>query len=359
MFSSTIIKPVFGDKKWPVLISGPCSAETREQVLSTARQLSSLPVDLFRAGIWKPRTRPDSFEGIGSVGLEWLQEVKAETGLKVTTEVAMASHVEQCLKAGIDVFWIGARTTVNPFSVQEIADALQGVDIPVMIKNPISPDLALWIGAFERLERAGIKRMAAIHRGFSSLEASVYRNKPQWQLALEFRRLLPGIELIADPSHICGNRTHLHPIAQKALDLNYDGLMMECHTDPDHAWSDASQQITPGQLAKLIKELVLRNATTDDSEYNEHLHELRDSIDRLDRELIHVLHERMTISEQIARLKKEKNITIYQAARWNEVIKNALNESGKLGLSPYFIQNVLRAIHEESINHQDSIMNAE
>jgi len=328
MFSSTIIKPVFGDKKWPVLISGPCSAETREQVLATARQLSALPVDLFRAGIWKPRTRPDSFEGIGAVGLEWLQEVKAETGLKVTTEVAMASHVEQCLKAGIDVFWIGARTTVNPFSVQEIADALQGVDIPVMIKNPISPDLALWIGAFERLERAGIKRMAAIHRGFSSLEASVYRNKPQWQLALEFRRLLPGIQLIADPSHICGNRTHLHPIAQKALDLNYDGLMMECHTDPDHAWSDASQQITPGQLGKLIKELVLRNATTDDSEYNEHLHELRDSIDRLDRELIHVLHERMTISEQIARLKKEKNITIYQAARWNEVIKNALNEAG-------------------------------
>ena len=359
MMQIKAIKPVFNGDKWPILIAGPCSAETEAQVMETARQLAEQQIDLFRAGVWKPRTRPDSFEGVGKRALGWLQRVKEETGLKITTEVAKASHVELCLKAGIDVLWIGARTTVNPFSVQEIATALQGVDIPVMIKNPISPDLALWIGAFERLERAGIQKMAAIHRGFLSLDNSLYRNKPQWQLALELRRLLPMVQMIADPSHICGTRTHLHDVAQKALDLNYDGLMLECHIHPDQALSDAAQQLTPRDYAELIKKLVLRNTTTDDTVYHEHLSELRQVIDRLDRELIHMLHERMKVSEDIARLKKDKNITIFQAARWNEVIKNALDESSKLGLSPSFIQNVLRAIHEESINHQDRVMNTE
>lgn len=353
------IQTIFKQDKWPALIGGPCSAETEEQVLSTAEGLKDVGIDLFRSGIWKPRTRPNSFEGIGAIGLEWLKNVKAKYGYKITTEVANAQHVELCLKAGIDVLWIGARTTVNPFSVQEIASALEGVDIPVMIKNPISPDLALWIGAFERMHKSGIRKMAGIHRGFSSLDNSKYRNKPQWQIALELRRYLPGLQLIVDPSHICGNRIHLLHVAQKALDLNYDGIMLEAHCNPKEAWSDAKQQITPKAYKNLIDQFILRNTNSGNVKYQARLHELRDSIDEIDKDLIHILNDRMEVSEKIAQLKKDNNITIFQAERWNEVIESAQAEGKKLGLSPAFITNVLKAIHEESINHQDNVMNIE
>lgn len=351
------IQPIFREDKWPVLIAGPCSAETEEQVIQTAEGLQGMNIDLFRAGIWKPRTRPNCFEGMGQIALPWMKRVKEQFGFKLTTEVANAQHVELCLEAGIDVLWIGARTTVNPFSVQEIASALEGVDIPVMIKNPISPDLALWIGAFERLHKSGIKKMAAIHRGFSAYGQKKYRNKPEWQIPLELRIHLPNLQIIVDPSHICGNRINLQHVAQKALDLNYDGIMMETHIDPENAWSDADQQVTPNNYQQIIEHLIHRNTNSRDADYQAQLNKLRDMIDEIDRDLIHVLNDRMEVAERIAQLKKDNNITIYQQERWTEVINNALQEGKKLGMNDHFINGILSAIHEESINLQDSVMN--
>jgi chorismate mutase len=352
------IRPIFNTSKRPVLIAGPCSAETEEQVLATARALAAQrQVDLFRAGIWKPRTRPDSFEGIGVKGLPWLQRVRRETGLKVTTEVANAEHVEQALAHEIDVLWIGARTSANPFSVQEIADALAGMDIPVMVKNPVNPDLKLWQGAMERLYKAGIRRMAMIHRGFSYYGETQYRNTPRWQIPIELKRLLPDVQLICDHSHICGRRDSLLSVAQKALDLNYDGLMTEVHPTPDEAWSDPSQQLTPGQYQKLIQSLVLRNASSDDPEFLAVIDQLRHQIDEIDEEMIHLLATRMRLAEEIGGFKRKKQIAILQTQRWNEVFQKGLSLGHQYGLSEAFMTALLKTIHQESINHQAFVMN--
>ncbi len=344
----------------PLIIAGPCSAETEAQVLQAARDLAQLgKVHLFRSGIWKPRTRPGSFEGIGTEGLSWLKRVKEETGLKVTTEVASTQHVFEALKYGIDVVWLGARTTVNPFSVQEVADALRGVDIPVMIKNPINPDLKLWIGAIERIYAAGISRIAVIHRGFSYHGDTKYRNVPRWQIPIELKRRFPELEIVVDNSHICGNRHMLQAVAQKALDLNYAGIMTEVHPDPDNAWSDAAQQITPETFGKLVEQLVFRAATTDDPEFLEHIDHLRHEIDELDEELLNLLGRRMLIAESIGRYKKRNNIAILQTNRWNEILERTAALGKTKGLSKTFVETILRAIHQESINHQEKIMNRE
>jgi len=351
------LEPVFKTDKWPILIAGPCSAETEEQLIQTARGLADMKIDLFRSGVWKPRTRPNAFEGVGEQALPWLQRVQKEFGFKVCTEVANTAHVDMCLKAGIDVLWIGARTTVNPFSVQEIANALTGTNIPVLVKNPVSPDLSLWLGAIERLYNAGIKKIAVVHRGFSTLEKTRYRNKPQWEIALELKRHLPDIQLIVDPSHICGNKENLQHISQKALDLNYDGIMLETHIDPENAWSDAEQQVKPLQFKNIIDSLILRNKFSKDLAFLENLKQLRTQIDQIDIDLIHLLSDRMLISEHIACLKKENNISIFQHERWNEVISHSIEEAQKVGLSEAFVHKLLNAIHEESINHQDIVMN--
>ena len=351
------IKPVFENLKRPVLIAGPCSAETEEQVMRTAEQLADKNIDLFRAGIWKPRTRPNSFEGIGRDGLRWLKQVKETYGLKTTVEVANTQHVFESLKAGVDVLWIGARTTVNPFSVQEVADALEGIDIPVLVKNPINPDLSLWIGAIERLYKAGISRLGIIHRGFSTYGKSVYRNIPRWEIALELKRRYPELQLIVDASHICGNRTLLNDISQQALDLNYDGLMLETHIDPDNAWSDAAQQVTPTGFQDIVDRLIIRELKSSSKEYQENIHELRNQIDNIDREIMHLLSDRMKLSEAIGNYKKLNNISIYQPDRWNEIIETVVKKGEDQGLSGDFIRKVFTAIHEESINHQARIMN--
>ena len=351
------IQPVFKKNKRPILITGPCSAETEEQVLQTAHGLKDLPVDLFRAGIWKPRTRPDSFEGVGKTGLKWLQRVKAETGLKVTTEVANTQHVFDALKHGIDVLWIGARTTVNPFSVQEIADALEGTDIPVLVKNPINPDLKLWMGALERLFKAGIKKLAVIHRGFSFHGQSSYRNVPRWQIPIELKRQFPDLQIICDNSHICGRRDTLLAVAQEAMDLNFDGLMTEVHPNPDEAWSDAAQQITPVAFAELFQQLVLRQTNTDDPAFLETLVHLRHQIDDIDEDLMRLLSRRMQLSDRIGSYKKRNNISILQPQRWNEILEKAQEQGDSYQLNPDFITVILKAIHQESINRQNRIMN--
>lgn len=349
--------PVFEKKERPILIAGPCSAETEEQVLETARGLAGKGVDLFRAGIWKPRTRPGAFEGVGAVGLKWLQKVKAETGLKITTEVATKDHVFEAIKHGIDVFWLGARTTVNPFSVQEVADALAGMDVPVLIKNPINADLKLWIGAIERIYKAGITRIGVVHRGFSVHGDSKYRNAPLWQLPIELKRQFPDLQIICDHSHICGRRDILQEVAQRSLDLNYDGLMTEVHPTPDNAWSDAAQQITPHKYGVMIKELVLRNVTSDDSNFIRTLDFIRHQIDQVDEELMNLYGKRMKLAEQIGEYKKENNIAILQPTRWNEILEGAVAEGEKRELSKRFVETVLRAIHQESISHQAKVMN--
>ncbi|MCB0640807.1 MAG: bifunctional 3-deoxy-7-phosphoheptulonate synthase/chorismate mutase type II, partial [Phaeodactylibacter sp.] len=351
------IKPVFEDKKRPIIIAGPCSAETEEQVLQTAHALSSQPVDLFRAGIWKPRTRPNSFEGVGTVGLSWLRRVKQETGLKVTTEVANREHAFEALKYGIDVLWLGARTTVNPFSVQEVADAIQGVDIPVLVKNPINPDLKLWIGAIERMYKAGITRIGVIHRGFSYHGETKYRNVPRWQLPIELKRQFPDLQIICDNSHICGRRDTLLAVAQKAMDLNFDGIMTEVHPTPDEAWSDAMQQITPAQFQELQESLIVRKATTRDTEFLQNLDHLRHEIDEIDDELLNLLSTRMKLAEHIGEYKKRNNISILQPTRWNEILEAAVQKGQLKGLSEGFITTLLRAVHEESIKHQEQVMN--
>lgn len=343
----------------PIIIAGPCSAETEAQVMLAARELAQQKVDFYRAGIWKPRTRPNAFEGVGSTGLAWLRRVKEETGMKVTTEVANTQHAYEALKYGIDVLWIGARTTVNPFSVQEIADALKGVDIPVLVKNPINPDLKLWIGAIERLYKAGITRIAAIHRGFSYHGDTKYRNVPRWQIPIDLKRQFPDLPIICDNSHICGRRDILQTVAQKAMDLNFNGLMTEVHPNPDEAWSDAEQQITPAEYQELMSHIVFRQPTTDDMEFLENLEHLRHEIDELDEELLNLLGQRMKLAEGIGEYKKRKNISILQASRWNEILERSLAKGRAKGLSEEFVTVVLKAIHQESINHQARIMNSE
>ncbi len=351
------IKPIFTKKDRPIVIAGPCSAESEEQVLTTAKALAQQNIDLFRAGIWKPRTRPGSFEGVGRIGLKWLQKVKSETGLKVTTEVANKDHVFEALKHGIDVLWLGARTTVNPFSVQEVADALEGTQVPVMIKNPINPDLKLWMGAIERIYNAGIEHIAVIHRGFSHHGDTGYRNVPRWQIPIELKRQFPNLEIICDNSHICGRRDILKDVAQKAMDLNFDGLMTETHPDPDNAWSDAMQQITPKVFGELVDDLVLRTSTTDDVLFSETLVHLRSEIDEIDTELINILGRRMEIADKIGLFKKDNNIPILQTTRWNEILEKQVSKGQKVGLSEAFMSILLRAVHQESINHQAEVMN--
>ncbi|MFP5042552.1 chorismate mutase [Parasediminibacterium sp. JCM 36343] len=345
--------------KRPLIISGPCSAETEEQVLATAQGLAATGVvDVMRAGIWKPRTRPGSFEGIGTKGLPWLQAAKKITGLPVAVEVATAKQVEDALHFDVDILWLGARTTVNPFSVQEIADALRGVDVPVLIKNPINPDLELWIGAVERVAKAGIKQIGLIHRGFSSYGNTEYRNAPMWHLAIEMKRRHPELMMINDPSHICGRRDILLEVAQKAIDLDFDGLIIESHVDPDHAWSDAKQQITPAKLGEMIGSIRWRKEDTASAEYHAALEKLRQQIDQLDDELMQILGQRIKVSEKIGLYKKDNNITILQTNRWNEILERATAKGDKLGLSKEFITKYLDAVHMESINHQNKIMNA-
>jgi len=347
----------FPESERPLVIAGPCSAESEEQVLTTARQLKEHNINLFRAGIWKPRTRPNSFEGVGSIGLEWMRLVQKEVGMKVSTEVANVKHVYETLRSGVDIIWIGARTSANPFAMQEIADALKGVDIPVFVKNPINPDVDLWIGAIERIQNAGIKRVGAIHRGFSTFDKTRYRNIPQWQIPIELRRRMPKIPMICDPSHIGGRRDILQEISQKAMDMNYDGLIIESHCNPDKAWSDASQQITPDQLNKLLKNLVMRTVNTDNPIFLHNLEDLRLKIDQYDEKLLNILEERMKVAEIIGKYKKENNITILQPDRWQEILSNTIEKGKNRDLSDEFIANLFKAIHQESINKQTRIMN--
>lgn len=340
----------------PYLIAGPCSAETEAQVLDVAHELASLGIDLFRAGVWKPRTRPGAFEGNGAAALPWLRRVKAETGLHVAIEVATAHQVYEALKFGVDVLWIGARTTVNPFSVQEIADALRGVDVPVLIKNPVNPDLDLWIGAIERIRNAGVDRVGAVHRGFSSYAKSKFRNAPYWEIPVELRRRMPDLPLLCDNSHICGNRDDLLEVAQQALDLNYDGLMTEVHCAPDQAWSDAKQQITPYAYGEMTARLVVRRETTDNADFLENLENLRHKIDEVDLELFNLLARRMRLAEAIGRYKRRNNISILQTARWNEILENAFLLGQERQMSNEFVEKFLSAVHQESIAHQHAVM---
>ncbi|MBA4139433.1 MAG: bifunctional 3-deoxy-7-phosphoheptulonate synthase/chorismate mutase type II [Segetibacter sp.] len=345
--------------KRPLIISGPCSAETEEQVIETATRLAKTgKVDMLRAGIWKPRTRPGMFEGIGTKGLGWLAQAKKITGLPVAVEVATAKQVEDALHFDIDLLWIGARTTVNPFSVQEVADALRGVNVPVLVKNPINPDLELWTGALERVTKAGIKKIGLIHRGFSSYGNTEYRNAPMWHLAIEMKRRNPEIMMINDPSHICGNRTMLQDVAQKAINLDFDGLMIESHIDPDKAWSDAKQQITPETLAQLLDSIKWRHETTDEKEFVVALEKLREQINHIDDELMQLLGQRMKIADKIGEYKKNNSITILQTNRWNEILERAFKKGEALGLSKEFITKYYDSVHMESINHQNRIMNS-
>ena len=345
--------------KRPLIISGPCSAETEEQILFTAHRLAAKgKVDILRAGIWKPRTRPGQFEGVGITGLPWLAKAKEQTGLPFTIEVATAKQVEDALSFGVDVLWIGARTTVNPFSVQEIADALRGIDIPVLIKNPINPDLELWTGAVERVAKAGIKNIGLIHRGFSSYGNTAYRNAPMWHLAIEMKRRNPNMMLICDPSHICGRRDILLEVSQKSIDLDYDGLMIESHIDPDNAWSDAKQQITPEVLGELIGNIIWRKEITDNATMHTAMEDLRRQIDQLDDELMQILSQRMKVADKIGAYKKDNNITILQTIRWNEILQRAIVKCEQLGLSKDFVIKYFDAVHMESINHQNNIMNS-
>jgi chorismate mutase len=343
----------------PFLISGPCSVETEEQLMQTATQLAiGKKVHVMRGGIWKPRTRPDSFEGVGEVGLMWMAQAKKETGLKIATEVANAEHVELCLKYGFDMLWIGARTTVNPFSVQEIAEALRGVDIPVLVKNPVNPDLQLWIGALERIQRSGITKLAAIHRGFSHFGESIYRNKPMWEIPIALQTQFPQLSIFCDPSHICGRRDLLLPVAQKAMDLGMDGLMLESHIAPDQAWTDAKQQVTPQALFELLDQLHVRVVSTNDVGFTNELHSIRSRVDKIDEEIIQLIGQRMQVTEELGYYKKEHNITILQVERWKEIIETRTMLAEKLGISQEFIDKYLEILHKESIRTQTRAMNS-
>lgn len=346
------------DLKRPLVISGPCSAETEEQTLETARALAAVGIKVFRAGIWKPRTRPGAFEGVGSLGLPWLKRVKEETGMYVGVEVATSFHVYEALKHGVDLVWVGARTSANPFAVQEVADALKGVNIPVLVKNPVNPDLDLWIGALERINNAGITQLAAIHRGFSTYDKSEFRNHPQWQIPIELHRRIPELPIITDPSHIAGKRELLAGICQEAMDLNFDGLIIESHICPEKAWSDASQQVTPQGLKDILDNLVLRRPKIGDTPRNE-LDDLRKTIDKLDNQLLDILKERMRISEAIGMYKYQNNITILQSRRYDEIMRDRIERAEKRGLNADFTTRIFESIHEESISCQSAIMNRE
>lgn len=341
----------------PLVIAGPCSAETEEQVLAIAHALKNSDVSIFRAGIWKPRTRPGGFEGVGEKGLKWLRKAKEETGLLLAVEVANAHHVKLALQYDIDVLWIGARTTVNPFAVQEIADVLQNTDKIVLLKNPVNPDLSLWIGGVERLQKAGIKKIGVIHRGFSTYDKTKYRNNPEWQIPIELQSKFPDLPLICDPSHITGKRNMIQEVSQQALDLNYDGLMIETHSNPDDAWSDAAQQITPDVLKQLFVDLKVRKVFDETGDFNSQLTNLRTQIDELDSKLISILAKRMQIADAIGQVKKEKNVAVLQSNRWNEVLRRMIAEGEGKGLSEEFILRLFQAIHQESIVHQEKVMN--
>ncbi len=345
--------------KRPLIISGPCSAETEEQVIETAQRLAATgKVDMLRAGIWKPRTKPGMFEGVGAKGLPWLQQAKKITGLPTTVEVATGKQVQDALTFDVDVLWIGARTTVNPFSVQEVADALRGVDVPVLIKNPINPDLELWSGAVERVARAGVKQIGLIHRGFHTYGNTEYRNAPMWHLAIEMKRRNPELPIINDPSHICGRRDILKDVSQRAIDLDFDGLMIESHIDPDKAWSDAKQQITPEVLAEMLDSIIWRKEDINSEEYHAALEKLRQQINHLDDELMQILGQRMKIAEKIGEYKRDNKITILQTNRWNEILERAFKKGDNLNLSHEFITKYFDAVHMESINHQKKVLDA-
>ncbi len=341
------------DPKRPLVIAGPCSAETEEQVMETARQLHANGIKIFRAGIWKPRTKPGGFEGVGAEGLPWLKRVKEELGMYVATEVANAKHIREALAADVDMLWIGARTSANPFAVQEIADALEGTDIPVLVKNPVNPDLDLWIGAIERIYNAGVRKIAAIHRGFSSYDKKVYRNLPFWHIPIELRRLMPEVPILCDPSHIGGKRELVGPLSQQAMDLNFDGLIVETHVNPEKAWSDATQQITPEILDVILNTLVIR----DMSQSTENLTALRKQIDECDNNLLELLARRMRVSEEIGQYKKEHNMPILQEQRYEEILQDRIAQAEQMGMKGDFMKTVLVAIHEESVRHQMVIMN--
>jgi chorismate mutase len=339
----------------PLVIAGPCSAETEKQVLNIAHQLKDTDATVLRAGIWKPRTRPGNFEGVGALGLKWLQKAKEETGMLITTEVANANHVDLALKHDVDILWIGARTTVSPFIVQEIAEALKGTDKPVLIKNPVNPDLSLWLGAVERFYTEGVNNLGVIHRGFSAYEKTRYRNNPEWQLPIDLQNRFPDLPLILDPSHIAGRRDIIFDLCQTALDLNFDGLMVETHHDPDNAWSDAAQQITPSALVKIMDDLKIRKETSAEAEYNNKINTLRTQIDVIDHQLIEVLGKRMKVSDGIGELKKANNVAVLQSKRWNEILGKMILEGEENKLSEEFILRMFKAIHQESINHQEKV----
>ena len=344
----------------PLIIAGPCSAETEEQVLATAHLLANTgKVHVLRSGIWKPRTRPGEFEGVGTEGLKWLNKAKEETGLLTATEVANAKHVKEALEAGIDILWIGARSAANPFTVQEIADALEGVDVPVLVKNPINPDLALWMGAIERINRAGIRKIGAIHRGFSSYEKTSFRNDPMWDIAIQLKSLCPELPIINDPSHICGNRELIPYISQKALDMDMQGLIVEAHIDPSKAWTDAKQQITPANLQQMLEDISLRSPESDNPAFEDKLSELRTQIDKIDDSLIQQIAERMNIVEKIGEFKRDNNVTILQMSRWDEIVEKRLQLAKALNLGDGFTKKFLDLVHEESIRRQTKVMNEE
>tara|TARA_B100000575_G_scaffold98900_1_gene78938 strand:- start:224 stop:1306 length:1083 start_codon:yes stop_codon:yes gene_type:complete len=353
-------------KKWlenlklnhPLVIAGPCSAETEDQVLKIAHELKNSDVSIFRAGIWKPRTRPGMFEGVGSIGLKWLKKVKDQTGLLTATEVANANHVKLALEYNIDVLWIGARSTVSPFIIQEIADALKNTKKIVLVKNPVNPDLSLWLGGIERLYSSNIKNLGVIHRGFSTYEKTKYRNNPEWQLPIELQNRYPDLPLICDPSHICGRRDTLQSVSQTALDLNFDGLMIETHIDPDGAWSDAAQQIKPEILIKMMSDLKMRKITNDEIDFKNSLNTLRTQIDVIDQGLLDTLGKRMKVAIEIGNLKKKKNVAVLQTKRWNEILGKMILDGEEKGLSEEFILRMFKAIHQESINHQNKVINS-
>lgn len=342
----------------PLMIAGPCGVESPEQIMAVAKALEKSQVKVLRGGIWKPRTRPDSFQGIGKQGLSWLKSAGIESGMMVMTEVADPVHIDEAMEAGIDFIWIGARTTVNPFMVQRLADALNGVDIPVFIKNPITPDLELWIGAIERFQRAGISRLAAVHRGFSTYEKSRFRNAPNWHLPIELKRRFPDLPLICDPSHICGTKGLISSVAQTALDLNYDGLMVEVHPDPKQALSDKDQQLTPAEFLEMVSGLLVRKKDCDDVFGRNRLDELRSRIDLLDVELINLIAKRMDIARDLGLFKKENNLTIFQLERWSEILQTRPDYGENVDLSREFIKRMFELIHEESIHQQTQVMNS-
>lgn len=348
---------IFPDTKKPLIIAGPCSAESEQQLFETAKALKNGGVNVLRAGIWKPRTRPNCFEGVGSDGLGWMRRVQRELGMKTSTEVANVKHVYEALKAGVDLLWIGARTTANPFAMQEIADALKGTDIPVLVKNPVNPDVELWIGALERLNLAGLKKIGIIHRGFSTYTKAKYRNTPQWQIPIEIKHRYKDIVMICDPSHISGKREYIQEVSQQAMDLGFDGLIIESHICPEIALSDAAQQVTPSFLSEILSRLIIRNIDSENMEYKENIDELRARIDELDDELLQILASRMSVSAEIGKYKKQNNITILQPGRWDKILEKVFQKGKEKGLNEEFLEKVFKAIHQASIDRQTEIMN--